>query len=124
MWENQYLTSEKIAKQYNLPNKIFAQKNPSDSEKNLMARNEYESAKRNEQLLLRENQKILLTTRKAERELLQCASCQALTENADLAMVDAIANSPKLAAECKMRKSLNFKDVTKQDTNMSVLLKI
>ena len=89
-------------------------KHPSDSEKLHQAANENERLKRAEQLMLKYDQKTRWNARKTERELLQCASSQALTEGADLDIVHEISNAnPSLATECLLRKSLTFKDPTK-----------
>lgn len=123
MWNNPYLTSKKVAKYLHEPNKIFALTNLSDTEKLYQANAELDCAKRTKQIHLRHSQKYRLHARKTEREILQCASMQSLTDNTNVGLAEEISSTnPQLALECKTKKSVSFKDPTKLKNNHSVIL--
>lgn len=71
--------------------------------------------------MLRRNQKNRLRARKTEREMLQCASSQALAGDADADLVKEISQSnPSFAKECMLKKSITFKDPTNTEFSTSV----
>ena len=111
-----------MASHYLEYNRRYELSNPSDREKTNRGQNEYDAVKRAEQIALRQNQRILLSNKRAERELLQASSKQTLTDNANLGLVREVSNSPDLATECKLRKSLTFKNPINRETMMSVIL--
>ena len=114
MWSNPYLSSWKVAKYFHRPNQDFNKTHLSDSEKEALASRERESTRREEYIKIRNAEKAELQKRRTEREVLQCASSQALTECADSELASEITiSNPSYAAECKYRQSISYKDPSK-----------
>jgi hypothetical protein len=105
-----------VGKYYLVPNQLYDMNNPSDDAKRFEKRQDLERQQRRQQLTQRANEKTRLTVRRTEREILQGASSQAVLERADIHLAQDIPTSdPSLATECRLKKSLTFKDPTRSD---------